>query len=747
MPKTKKLLISRLADIVQKIELLENPKRNARILELALGLNGEGPHTQAQIKEFLDVEYPEATVSTERIRVIKSVLVDSFGKELVKSWDEFFENLFDYLYSQVPIEIGLLAQRLADPKYQSFNPKLGHQEAFSEKPFNVLGLMKILEFRPKVDTRQLKIKRLYFEFNDTRIKGRERNTKESTLFLIPNNFNVKLENLLNHAERAVKFNGMIQEQILLPLMPKKLPVHKREELAHSLLICHKDFMWLDERLGYLTLTNSLDNRITRFAAKIFKVVDEISIALFSCQISRAVRAQARALRSDSDLEFLQERSNLLNNVSYGSDIPFKVQDALMYFVRAGLCTIDESNTLRPTELLLDNVDVSLRRSEEIMMDVLKNAPNQTLSNSEFREKSIKEISERTAKLYDERFEDFIAKDIILKKDQLVLFNRDSVDSLKRCTRSAIESQRSIYKGARQPLYLRLIELASLYIERAKKANASIASNRTQLRKAKADKKVKLEKIESLESTSSDLRLLKAECSDFSLRVDKLQEELQRLNRKVSQYEKAGESRRSLLNSELERIHIAERHMSFCERLLTTRDSIYEKSIQIVVDELCSTLMSLKSSEVDEEILKSKSDVAINDVLGSILNRVEGIDSEFSNDLEKLKFTDILIYRVISDSISLLDRLDSELPEPNDKFSDLILNLILELPEDSDGNRSTTYSEFKSALIERAIADERNHAVGHFNQHNSYSPLFVRVRKAEYSYVGTEASKHADFEYI
>ncbi|MDF5431183.1 hypothetical protein HKB37_26365, partial [Vibrio parahaemolyticus] len=183
------------------------PKRNARILELALGLNGEGPHTQAQIKEFLDVEYPEATVSTERIRVIKSVLVDSFGKELVKSWDEFFENLFDYLYSQVPIEIGLLAQRLADPKYQSFNPKLGHQEAFSEKPFNVLGLMKILEFRPKVDTRQLKIKRLYFEFNDTRIKGRERNTKESTLFLIPNNFNVKLENLLNHAERAVKFNG------------------------------------------------------------------------------------------------------------------------------------------------------------------------------------------------------------------------------------------------------------------------------------------------------------------------------------------------------------------------------------------------------------------------------------------------------------------------------------------------------------------------------------------------------------
>ncbi|TOO89583.1 hypothetical protein CGH27_26965, partial [Vibrio parahaemolyticus] len=92
-------------------------------------LNGEGPHTQAQIKEFLDVEYPEATVSTERIRVIKSVLVDSFGKELVKSWDEFFENLFDYLYSQVPIEIGLLAQRLADPKYQSFNPKLGHQEA------------------------------------------------------------------------------------------------------------------------------------------------------------------------------------------------------------------------------------------------------------------------------------------------------------------------------------------------------------------------------------------------------------------------------------------------------------------------------------------------------------------------------------------------------------------------------------------------------------------------------------------
>ncbi|WP_212578421.1 hypothetical protein, partial [Vibrio parahaemolyticus] len=109
------------------------------------------------------------------------------------------------------------------------------------------------------------------------------------------------------------------------------------------------------------------------------------------------------------------------------------------------------------------------------------------------------------------------------------------------------------------------------------------------------------------------------------------------------------------------------------------------------------------------ILKSKSDVAINDVLGSILNRVEGIDSEFSNDLEKLKFTDILIYRVISDSISLLDRLDSELPEPNDKFSDLILNLILELPEDSDGNRSTTYSEFKSALIERAIADERNHA--------------------------------------
>ncbi|KAB0482488.1 hypothetical protein F7Q91_03500 [Vibrio chagasii] len=747
----KMLLIERLKLVLSGLDHLENPKRNARIIELSLGLDGNGTHTLEEIQSVIDVEFPSETISRERIRVLRTSGIDNFKKALTKQWDSFYDALFDYVYKQSPIEVDLLAHRVADPNYKSFTLTHSDEKPFSERPFDVTGLLKIFECKPsKLNKKTLKLNRVYFDFSKS--KGKQegptpRNSVECLLFLVPNSFGTKLDVLLSHTERAIKFNGMLQEQTLLPLMPKKLPVNKREELAHSLLVGHKDFLWLDEKKGYFTFTSSLDNRISRFAAKIFLCVDEIHVSLFASQISRAVRAQARVLKGESVESHFQERSNFLQMVSYGSDIPFSINDAIRYFVTTKLCTIDENNILRPTPLLKENVTANLRWSEQVLMDVLSTSPTQTLSQSEFKSKGMATMAKLASEHYIERLDEIIAGDEIHVSGNKYKISPAYVAKLQSLTRPAIDVHKSTMASSRKALQDLYLSLISGYKEKLKIVNANIAKTRDQIREAKAAKKTPTKTLLSLESQSSDLRLLKAECSDFSQRPMKLEEELVRLNRSIKKFEKAGNFDSKPCKAELRRVAYAETHLNTVQLLFSKSDETIEQQIISLAQKISVELMEYfavnHGDESDKNIVASN---MVKDQLDTILNFVPAIDlSEFS-ETEILKFADLVRYRVLVESISNIDTEIDRLPEPNDKYNDLILKCIKTLNVSTSGSCETDIDEFRSLILNESVKEETAHALGHFNQHVSYSPALVRVRKAEYSYVGSEASKQAELEF-
>ncbi len=748
----KQLLIERLKAILSSLDHLENPERNARIIELSLGLDGKGTHTLEQIQGKLDVEFPNEKISRERIRVLRTSGIKTFKKALSKQWDSFFDELYEFVYNQSPIEVELLAKRVADPSYESFELTTPQQKPFSESEFEVSGLLEVFESRPsKFKKKTLKMNRVYFDFSKTKAKQEgptPRNSVDCLLFLVPNSFGVKLDVLLSHTERAIKFNGMLQEQSLLPLMPKKLPVHKREELAHSLLVGHKDFLWLDQNKGYFTFTSSLDNRISRFAAKVFQCTDEIHVSLFASQISRAVRSQARVLKGESASQHLKERSSFLQNASYGSDNPFTVNDAIRYFVGTKLCTIDNNNVLRPTQLFKDSVDVKLRWAENVLIEVLKNAPNQTLSQSDFKSQGMSMMSELASIGYLERLEKYLADKRISKVSDEYEFSAEFIASLQTNTRSSVDKYKSSLTSSRSVIHALYLDFVGKYKEKLKLCNANIATVREALREAKSTKSTSSKVLSALETQSSDLRLLKAECSDFVQRELKLTEELVRLERSMKKYAKVGLDSSKMFNEERQRKVIAERHLLVAERIFSDKDKVVEESILKQAAKTGTELMEHFSVLDNEEIQTFKS--AENLVHIELLNisKITGLDNTtFDEGVEQQKFTDIMKFRFLAACLAHIDQYIDNLPEVNDKIDDLILDKLLAYPVNDTANVRVSVRSFNDNLLEAARNDETAHALGHFNQHVSYSPVLLRVRKAEYSFVGSEASKHAEIEYL
>lgn len=748
----KQLLIERLKAILSSLDHLENPERNARIIELSLGLDGKGTHTLEQIQGKLDVEFPNEKISRERIRVLRTSGIKTFKKALSKQWDSFFDELYEFVYNQSPIEVELLAKRIADPSYESFELTTPQQKPFSESEFEVSGLLEVFESRPsKFKKKTLKMNRVYFDFSKTKVKQEgptPRNSVDCLLFLVPNSFGVKLDVLLSHTERAIKFNGMLQEQSLLPLMPKKLPVHKREELAHSLLVGHKDFLWLDQNKGYFTFTSSLDNRISRFAAKVFQCTDEIHVSLFASQISRAVRSQARVLKGESASQHLKERSSFLQNASYGSDNPFTVNDAIRYFVGTKLCTIDSNNVLRPTQLFKDSVDVKLRWAENVLIEVLKNAPNQTLSQSDFKSQGMSMMSELASIGYLERLEKYLADKRISKVSDEYEFSAEFIASLQTNTRSSVDKYKSSLTSSRSVIHALYLDFVGKYKEKLKLCNANIATVREALREAKSTKSTSSKVLSALETQSSDLRLLKAECSDFVQRELKLTEELVRLERSMKKYAKVGLDSSKMFNEERQRKVIAERHLLVAERIFSDKDKVVEESILKQAAKTGTELMEHFSVIDNEEIQTFKS--AENLVHLELLNisKITGLDNTtFDEGVEQQKFTDIMKFRFLAACLAHIDQYIDNLPEVNDKIDDLILDKLLAYPVNDTANVRVSVRSFNDNLLEAARNDETAHALGHFNQHVSYSPVLLRVRKAEYSFVGSEASKHAEIEYL
>ena len=748
----KPLLIERLRAILSSLDHLENPERNARIVELSLGLDGKGTHTLEQVQSKIDSEFPNETISRERIRVLRASGTKNFEKAFSKQWDSFFDALFEFVYKQSPIEVGLLAKRIAEPNYESFELAASQDTPFSEKGFDVSGLLEIFKYRPsKLSKMKLDLKRVYFDFTKSKTKQEgptPRNSVECLLFLIPNNFGVKLDVLLSHTERAIKFNGMLQEQALLPLMPKKLPVHKREELAHSLLVGHKDFLWLDQNKGYFTFTSSLDNRISRFAAKVFSCTDEIHVSLFAAQISRSVRSQARVLKGESSSQHLQERSHFLQSASYGSDTPFTVNDAIRYFVGTKLCSIDEHNVLRPTQLFRDSVKVNLRWAENVLIDVLKSAPNQTLPQSEFKAQGMNKMADLASQAYLERIHTLVLQERIFEDRGNLIFTAEFIASLQANTRRSVEQHKTCLNSSRTSIQEVYLQLVSGYKEKLKSCNSSIAAVRTSLRDAKASKSTQAKALSSLEGQYSDLRLLKAECSDFTHRDVKLNEELVRLDKSLKKYLKVGLDAAKVYEQEQTRKRIATTHLNVVERVLLSDTSDIVLSIKKRAEHVSTELMELFSVFVGES---NETSIKAQNILVSELDSIAQITAiescNFVDNVEQKKFTDIIKFRFLSECLSNVDIYLDDIPEVNDKIDDLILDKLLSSSVTETGSVEVSKETFNSDLMTTAREDELAHALGHFNQHVSYSPVLLRVRKAEYSYVGSEASKHAEFEYL
>jgi len=747
----KPLLVERLNALLSSLDHLENPERNARIIELTLGLDGNGTHTLEEIQLKLDVEFPNEKISRERIRVLRTSGVDNFQKLLKKKWDSFFDDLYDYVYQQSPIEVGLLAKRLAEPAYESFELTHPQQAPFSEREFDVSGLVKLFDCRPsKLSKKVLKLNRVYFDFTKSKIKSEgptPRNSIECLLFLVPNSFGTKLDVLLSHTERAIKFNGMLQEQALLPLMPKKLPVHKREELAHSLLVGHKDFLWLDQNKGYFTFTSSLDNRVSRFGAKVFSCTDEIHVSLFASQISRSVRSQARVLKGESSSQHLQERSHFLQNASYGSDNPFTVNDAIRYFVGTKLCTIDANNVLRPTSLFKEKVNVSLRWAEEVLISVLKEAHNQTLSQADFKAQGMKRMSDLASEKYIERLDAYCDEGRVSKVDHDFVFSSEFLAELKSKTRSSVEQHKQTLASSRDLFQAHYLQLISGYKEKLKICNANRANVRTALREAKANKGTTAKVIAALNNQSSDLRLLEAECADFSQRHEKLSSEITRLEKSLKKYVKVGLEASKAYKEEKNRKFIAERHLALVDAVLNESNDDVVRLINDMSSRITKEIISVVVELDDDATRLSKAELLLADEVKLINEITELKGISFTDQVENQKFVDIFQYRFLSSCLSILDDMLENVPDVNDKIDDMLLDKLSLLNGSTAGDITVEVSSFVKDLLASAKKVEMSHALGHFNQHVSYSPVLLRVRKAEYSYVGSEASKHAEIEYL
>ena len=703
------LLEERLSKILKQLDLFQMPERNARSVELYRGLDGKGTRTFEEVQDIIAEEF-EDSIGRERIRILGQQGIDAFKQKFV--WNAFFESLYDFVLEQSPIEYSLLSNRVCDPNYDSFSSSKSHYKPFSESPFDTSGLMKILELRPSkyngtVKTK-LDTKRLTYSYQRKKLNIGEptpRNSIHACRFVIPAKFKVNLDTLISHAERGVKFNGMLQESSLIPLMPVSLPIFKREELAHSLVVNNKDFLWLDQERGWFTFTCHLENRITNIVAKIFQATASIPISLLAHLVTRAARLQKEVLKGEAANEDFKIKSEYLKEISFGSGAPeFSVRDAELTLVRTGLCSIDRDGVLTPTELFKPMIEkAELLDTTKVFISVLKEAPDGVLSQSDFRERALNAKAKFEMPNYLSTVTSFIEDGIFSKNGEYLTMDEDGRKIFMSTSKENVFCQREALND--KLTHYNELNVVSVAAYKAKLAEVKDSTRlvRQQLKTAKDTADSAL--LVGLEEEFQNLLLMSAVCLPPMERTEELTKAMTRSKKNLNRFKKA---------KVLDRVKFEQERLEHIEYQFRLIDAFSD-------NEAFDSFFA--QHELDE----------LNPHQYTKLF-AEKFNYPYDSTLEEFCES----YYIRCKLSQTTDELQS-LPAPNDKYR----NLVFEIFEEGATLTNDTYwqmleSDLSARLLERAYADELNHAQAHYNQHIAYSPLIYRVDWAKYTYVGNKS---------
>ncbi|WP_198106475.1 coiled-coil domain-containing protein [Vibrio navarrensis] len=429
--------------------------RDQRIFMLYMGFDGLGTRTVQEVCELMLEN--NVKLSSERVRQIVRLGDRELHKKI--QWSQELEELVSFVRGEVPIDVDLLSQRLADPNFNSYNSSPSNFSPFTRDRFDVSGLLRLFDYRPKgLGKLGFTSHKFYPQKSAVTQKPFHRNVHYSKHYLIPDDFKVSLRPLLAHAIRAIKFNGMIKEQSLVPLIPRTIPVHKREELANSLVTSRSDFLWLDKPKGLFTYSEIIENRLSSIVRKIFLVVDKIHISLMAYLLNRAVRAPARVLFSENESETFAKRSELLKQVAFNSTNSVSVQDCVTYFVRFGLVDMDENNFCTPTAKLIDNVDVSLRTPERVVLDVFEVNGYQSLPLSELRQATISALQANALSFYTAQVKELINNKLMFVDGDMLFLSSKALENYEFCTQANISELKLKYQQKIKELNERITAL-------------------------------------------------------------------------------------------------------------------------------------------------------------------------------------------------------------------------------------------------------------------------------------------------
>lgn len=282
---------------------------------------------------------------------------------------------------------------------------------------------------------------------------------------------------------------------------------------------------------------------------------------------------------------------------------------------------------------------------------------------------------------------------------------------------------------------RQAHINSEYVTKRKSINAEIATNRKAIRTCKLEKDFK--KLKELEVRSSAFRLLLAECGGFPSRGELLDKEIARLRSSVQKLTKTNPTS-ELLKVEEQNLRVAERHREFVTSTIETDGDAFDEIVNNLFTRMLDAVVEPSDSELDTKLLEIWSDEVAD------LGRFSVELNEFANDTaEHKKRADLIIYKVLSLFNERLDTAVEDVGEPNNKFEEFIISIASSLEVDDDGIRRVNWKEFEKSVAKQALEAEKAFAASHFTFNISYSPLIVRVRSSEYSFVGTHASAFVD----
>lgn len=711
-----------LVEQMSKVEVGPDFERSRLMLYLYMGMDGVGSRTLGDVQSILDgrgngsaaysgpFSAGMCSAVTERKRGGKSGVISTEGiRKIIKKttaalkesmgWPEYMEDLANFVVSQAPIEHQFLARRLYDPTLPGLDAELPRQPgpgAFCRRPFAVTGLLSILSLRPNNLPALPIVSKMMYPTQLSREgrkevreqSGQSRNVHYSRHFILPDKFPVSLENLISHAIRVINFNGLVREQNIVPLMPRSLPLIKREELAHSIVTCRPDFAWVDEGRGWFTFTELFDNRVTGFVKKVFAFTEQVKINALIASVTRAVRAPARALKGAGASEHSKARARLLADSRFGATEFLGPELFRRYLEIIGVCQVAEDGTVTPLPRLFE-VDGVPRWHEEIMVNVLRGARDEVMSHAELKAAATPLMANAKKLEYLDRLREWLSDGRLSVMGEDFIMPASEVSNY--LGREQIEIRRLIDKlGAKKMDFDgQIADILMEIDDRRDSLTAEMAEAKSWLTQMTASASQAVMRIEGGDNgEQSDLR---QDAEEKLMAVRATKDAVDDLTIKIAHAVDPADRAKSLENA----IRKFKREMAVARRT--------------------------NNMSRAESVLKN-------------ISTLEAMVANVDNEPDTIE-----IAKLRRASASVKSEIDS-MPAANDKFDTLIWEAVNSCGTRVDGAIVGNIDQLRRVVIETAESSEMEHALAHFNYNIAYSPALIWLERKSYTRVGSPISE-------